>query len=344
MAALSLPQLRPLSMGQIMDQAIRLYRRNFVAFVGIVALVQIPIIAVDFLITLTVVNTGDGPFFYGSYFGMDAVVRQLLSFILIQGLATAAMTRAVADNYFGEKTGSIEAFRKIGSSWLSLIGALFISGLMALVIFIWALVPIVGWLTGWAMLVYFPFVIVPLVAPVIVLERESAVGAWRRAWDLARQRYWWVIAFFLILAIFSWLVVAGPTVLLTAAFQFAILDTINDPENAYLAQTVVSSLITLLLNLIYLPFSLAAISVAYFDLRVRSEGLDLSLMAQDVGDPELKAADMLVAAPQANRQSLITLREFAYFAAITIVGGSLLFFLIFLLGLLFTFFPLMVLL
>jgi hypothetical protein len=323
MAAISLPQLRPLSMGQIMDQAIRLYRRNFVAFVGIVALVQIPIVAVEFLVTLTVISTGDEFNTFGTSFGYEFLLSQLLSFILIQGLGTAAMTRAVSDNYLGEKTGSLQAFRKIGRSWLSLIGALIVCGLMAIVIFIWALVPIVGWLTGWAMLMYFPFVIVPLVAPVIVLERHSAVEAWRRAWNLARQRFWWIIAFFMVLAIFSWLVVAGPTLLLSSIFNFVLIDSISEPANAYLAQSVVSSLTNLLLNLIYLPFSLAAITLTYFDLRVRSEGFDLSLLAQDEENPELRAADIAADAPQSSRQSLITLREFGYFAGLTLLVGAL---------------------
>ena len=37
------PQLRPLGMGQLLDQALRLYRRNFLKFVGIIAVVQIPL-------------------------------------------------------------------------------------------------------------------------------------------------------------------------------------------------------------------------------------------------------------------------------------------------------------
>ncbi len=72
---------------------------------------------------------------------------------------------------------------------------------------------------------------------------------------------------------------------------------------------------------------------------MRTEAFDLVLLSQDTEDSELKAADVMVAAPQAQKQSLITLREFGYFAAISLLGGAL-FFVFFLgLGVLFTLFP-----
>lgn len=50
MSATDLSYLRPLSLGQLFDQAIRLYRRNFWKFVGIIAVVQIPYAALVFRI------------------------------------------------------------------------------------------------------------------------------------------------------------------------------------------------------------------------------------------------------------------------------------------------------
>jgi len=333
MAALSLPQLRPQSMGQIMDQAVRLYRRNFVAFVGIVALVQIPLIAAQFLITLTLINSDSGPDVIFGLFGLSTIPTFILTFILVQGVGTAAMTRAVSHNYLGEKTGSLQAFRKIGGSWLSLIGALIVAFLVIILLFIWALVPIVGWLTGWAMLGFFSVIILPLIAPVIILEGTGAAGAWRRAWDLARQRFWWMIGFFFVLSIFNWLVVVGPTLLLDYVFTITLVDSISNLTTAILIQSVITSLITLFFNLIYLPFQLAAITLVYLDLRVRTEAFDLILMSQDTRDSGLKAADVMAAAPQSKQQSLITLREFGYFAGATLLLGSL-FFLLYL-GLIF---------
>ncbi|MDL1897907.1 hypothetical protein FBQ82_16755 [Anaerolineae bacterium CFX7] len=46
------PQLRPMSVGDILDQAIRIYRRNFVPLVIIVAIVSLPYVALQLAITL----------------------------------------------------------------------------------------------------------------------------------------------------------------------------------------------------------------------------------------------------------------------------------------------------
>ncbi|MCP4424404.1 MAG: hypothetical protein GY803_07935, partial [Chloroflexi bacterium] len=45
-------KLRPLSIGELLDQVIRLYRRNFLTFIGIVALVQMPLTLLQWVMTL----------------------------------------------------------------------------------------------------------------------------------------------------------------------------------------------------------------------------------------------------------------------------------------------------
>ena len=48
------PQLRPMSLGDLFDTAFRLYREHFVTFVGIVALLQVPLAIVQFMIQVLV--------------------------------------------------------------------------------------------------------------------------------------------------------------------------------------------------------------------------------------------------------------------------------------------------
>src|SRR5687768_9737678 len=43
-------QLRPMNIGDMLDAAFRLYRRHFVTFLGIVALLQVPMLVVQVLI------------------------------------------------------------------------------------------------------------------------------------------------------------------------------------------------------------------------------------------------------------------------------------------------------
>jgi len=311
----AIPNLRPMKMGQILDQAVRLYRHNFISFIGIVALVQIPVAIIQVLVNLATFpySSLSGIFFLGP------LISTVISFIFIQGIGAAAMTRAVADNYLGEKTAAIEAYRKIGRTWLSLLAALFVVGLLIIVAGFWWLVPCIGWITGLGIIFYLSFVIVPLVVPTIVLEGQNARSAWRRAWDLARGRFWWVLGFFIVLYIFNMLVVIGPSllinILLAGLAEFSALD----PETAFTIQTISQQLVAMGFSLIFLPFQLAATTLVYFDLRVRSEGFDLALKVQDMGDEKPMAAELTAAPPQTAQGSLVTSRELAYFAGLSLV-------------------------
>ena len=44
--------LRPLGMGELFDRAIRLYRRNFFKFVGVLALMQIPLAGINLIVNI----------------------------------------------------------------------------------------------------------------------------------------------------------------------------------------------------------------------------------------------------------------------------------------------------
>ena len=98
----------------------------------------------------------------------------LISFVLVQGVATAALTRAVADNYLGRKTDMLEAYQRVGSSWVRLIGVIILMVFVYIALSIWLIVPCVGWISGPGILVYVAGVIGPLIAPVVVLEHMGA--------------------------------------------------------------------------------------------------------------------------------------------------------------------------
>ena len=52
MTAIEPPTLRPLTLNQLLDRAIRLYRQNFLAFIGIIATALIPLSIFDYVVTV----------------------------------------------------------------------------------------------------------------------------------------------------------------------------------------------------------------------------------------------------------------------------------------------------
>ncbi|MCP4415648.1 MAG: hypothetical protein GY805_03435 [Chloroflexi bacterium] len=317
--------LQPLSMSQLLDRAIRLYRKNFLVFVGIVAIAQIPATAVN-MIGLWLAPTPEVPAFnpgasvtdlwldiaQSSGFGNSPGVwiGRIVTLLLVQ-LATAAMTKAVAENYLGHKIGLLEAYRKIGRSGFTLFVALFLSFFFIIALFIWwIVVPFLGWFTGLGMIFFFGLVVLPLIAPVIVLEQRTASDAIQRAWDLARRRIWWLIGFMLLLGLFGQLIVTGPALLAVFTINSVVGGAIDATTSSLIQQ-----IIALLLNLIYLPLQLTCVTLLYFDVRVRTEGFDLALLAlSDNADTDAVQAT----APPLDKNRFPKWEELGYFALITI--------------------------
>lgn len=338
--------LRPLRAGEILDRAIRLYRQHFVTYVGIIALVQVPLVLVQMLSSLLTFGgfignvddmltnpaaTPDAPFdiFGPSYLAGASLssLTSILGFILVQGVATAALTYAVSTTYLGAETekkgGVIDAYRNIKDVWIPMIAALLLAIALSIACAIWWLVPCVGWLTGGGMLLFLWLVIIPLLAPIIVLERKSPTMAWRRAWALARRRFWWVLGFALLLYLFNLLVVAGPAAVIASLGQFTVNDPFDFSQGTFTVQAIVQSLTTLVTSLLYLPLQVAAMTVLYFDLRVRSEGLDLALAARASDESRNTVAQISTVASATERGSLLTGHEWRNFVSVTLLGAGI---------------------
>lgn len=285
------PELRPLTLGEILDRAVRLYRHNFLDFIGIIALVQVPLSIFQLLLSVASLNNPASlpsqvpsseqalvNLLNSGYLGRLAIEVGLLlvSFVLVQGVATAALTRAVADNYLGRKTDMLQAYQRVGSSWARLIGVLILLLIFYIALMVWFIIPCIGWISGPGLLIYVASVVGPLVAPVVVLE-NLGTSAIRRAWELVRRRFWWALGFMVILVIFNQLIIAGPSVLVTLVLQYVLRN--PNTENYNLIRTLIQTLVSLGTSLFYLPLQLAAVTLLYFDLRVRTEGFDLAVLA-----------------------------------------------------------------
>lgn len=348
MTAPATSHLRPLNIGRLLDQAVRMYRQNFLKFIGIIAIVQVPVMLLQMIVSLftfadlfsVLENAGPTPdpadIFGPSYFtGIGAsFVIGILSFLLVQGVATAALTKAISQSYLGEGIGITESYRRIGQSWLPLIGTLLLGIILTLALVVWFIIPCIGWLTGLGMLIFFGLVIYPLIPPVVVLEKQTAMAAFRRAWDLARRRFWWVLLFVVILTIFAQLIITAPVSLITFMLQL----TIGEPSSLFVTQTIVQSIAGLVFSLIYLPLQLTAITLMYFDLRIRTEGFDLDVLSATVKDEQNDLSDLFAQAPLPEKGNVITWNETGYFVLVEIAAVALYFVFIFLMLFLFTLF------
>jgi hypothetical protein len=339
MVAASAINLKPRKMTELFDQAFRLYRNNFLKFIGIIAIVQVPIQIIQLLVSVL----GYGSLFQDfnpnptsvpnpeQFFSrfvptfVVSLVIGILSFILIYGVATAALTRAVTASYLGEDLSISGAYLKIRDLWGRLLLAMLLVGLLSIPLVIWAIVPCIGWLTGFGMLLFLGIVVSPLIAPIIVVENRSASSTIRRAWELARRRFWWLGGFFLLLIIFNLLVIQGPVQLVALALRGVVTSTVsaNQQGSILIAQLVATSIISLVLTLIYIPLQSVCATLAYFDLRIRQEGFDLAMIANQASETPLSTVDLASQSLAEASGPLITWKEMGFFALISAVGGFL---------------------
>jgi Membrane domain of glycerophosphoryl diester phosphodiesterase len=337
----TLPALRPLHLGELLDQAIRLYRRNFWTFIGIIALVYVPVMilqtAASALLSSSMLEMASGSLSpeeifsnYAYWIGiLSTLILALVNYILVQGIAAGALTRAIADNYLGRKIGILDAYRGIRGSWLALLGALLFVGILLIGVFIWWLVPCIGWFTGLGMMAFLMAAINPLVAPAVVLEGQGAIDAVRRAWSLARRRFWPVLGYIFVLYLFSLIIVSGPSAIANVALSGA-LQAFDDPTTQLVVTSIIQALVSLVGILIYYPLQMTAFTLIYLDLRVRTEGFDLALLTMDTS----ASTDIMqaVAAPPSTER-LITGQDLGNFAILTLAAtGIYIFFFSFIMG------------
>jgi len=107
----------------------------------------------------------------------------------------------------------------------------------------------------------------------IVLENLGGMDGLRRSWRLVRGSFWRVLGIALVLSILVGIIGTGPVYLISF-----LTNALPSPAFAIVINATAQSLI----NIAVLPLQFAAFTLLYYDLRIRKEGFDLQLMAQQL--------------------------------------------------------------
>ncbi|MBI5351129.1 MAG: hypothetical protein HZB50_00660 [Chloroflexi bacterium] len=324
----ALPIIRPMTLAELLDRAIGLYRQNFLKFIGIFAIPYIPLMliqsALTFFTSTSMINGINRdpanpftPAMLNAYMG--TLFFLFIQFILVNGVATAALTRAVANNYTGKPVGILDSYRTLSTSWLRLILALIVVFILVLFLFVWMIVPCVGWFSGPGILFFIGLVVTPLIAPIISLEKLGVFASIHRAWDLARTRFWWLVGMAFVLTLLGQLIVTGPVYLFSVILQFALSSFSGSMEQQLAISSISQTLITMSMSLLYVPLQLTVMTVVYFDLRARSEGLDLAMQMSGAAGSENESINL----PEITNKSsmpFITGMDIGRFALLSLAG------------------------
>jgi hypothetical protein len=324
---MDISQLRPLGLGELLDRTFAYYRRHFWLFVGIMALPQVLTVLFGMMMTaleprpMIPIQSPDplavlrqlGPLLAGLFAFVTAFS---IGRFIVYGVALGATTEALSEVHLGRPASVRGAYAKLRGRVGSLIGLIvlliligaavytfvfaasivmaFILGVLigavaghlagltlTLVVGLTMVVTMVGaFVLGSAFLLRYGVAV-----PALVLENLSATQALRRSAMLTQGFRWNIFLILLLMIMINAVVVMlfqGPFLVAGAVLRHGL-----GVMPAWLRAPYVIS--AGLAGALSGPLLMIALSLVYYDTRVRKEGFDLEMMLSAIGPPSSPA-------------------------------------------------------
>ncbi|HXO45393.1 MAG TPA: hypothetical protein VN846_07970 [Candidatus Cybelea sp.] len=266
---MTISDLRPLSLGEILDRTLSLYRQHFVLFVGIAALPQL----LNLALSLAQVWTGRVAGGHkqvavavaaaGFIGGLVGVVVYLVVYLFAQG----GTVYAVSEIYLGRPATIGASLKRMRGQVGNLFGVTLLNGLVIGIATILLIVP--GIYMACRLITCVPAALLEDLGP-----RDSLERSYRLTEDSAGRSFViYLLYFFLLYA---------AVLLFILPFSVASRLTANDPGSVWV-WLVLGQVGNFLATTLVTPILTIATAVFYYDLRVRKEAFDLQLLMNQVG-------------------------------------------------------------
>lgn len=269
-------QSGPRSFGQVMDAAFGIYTKRFLPLAKIAAFVWIPLIVALILIDLyrfadiagnpryivgdTIRSLDESRILIGSIL---LAVLYVIGFLLVVG----ASLRASSQAYLGEPIDAGASFRFAAKQfprmfWLAILLTLFTA-----IAYICLVIPGIYVSIVWI-----------LAMPALLLEGRGGFKALGRSNDLVNGFWWRTFGVLLVVGIFTSIVGSVIPGLINGAFD-------STSKDNFTLWVVLTDIVSLMGYIFTGPLWAAAITVLYYDLRVRKEGFDLEMLVERIDEP-----------------------------------------------------------
>ena len=281
-------RLRPLDIGDVLDETFRVWRRHILSFVLAMAVVVVP---VSVLSTTLFLAFGLQPGVRGDY-GLDfdrpggPSVEQIAAFVVVilivavvgsvgYLLSTIATVHLASNAILGRAVDVRAAYREAARRS----GAVVVSGLLSglavgLLVLTCIGIPFAVYLgLGWSVAI-----------PAIVAERLGGVDGLRRSWHLVRGHRWRLLVVSVLMGLIAWLLVSIPGGL--ASFvTLPIIALADDNPVLVGAANVFNSLVGAVGQSLFGGLGLITATLIYYDLLVRQEAFDLQQRVEGLDVP-----------------------------------------------------------
>ena len=273
--------LRPLSLGELLDRTFTLYRGHFLLFLGISAIPQVFVLVIQLAQALVAPASNifslPNPnlpaqmpqfsvtgFAYMLAFMFAAGIVSVVAYLFSQG----ATVIAVSDLYLGRTSSLGGAFRRVRGKLAVIFGVVVLTFLAVFAGCVLLIIPGI-------------YIALRLAVGVqaAVLEGVGPGDALSRSFALTKENAGRVFLIFLLYAFLSY----GLIALLGVPF---IVGTFLAKNNSDLVRmfTMMTQVGSFIASSLVMPFGTIAMSLFYYDMRVRKEGFDLQMMMNPLGE------------------------------------------------------------
>ncbi|MDO4665773.1 MAG: glycerophosphoryl diester phosphodiesterase membrane domain-containing protein [Actinomycetaceae bacterium] len=294
--------IRPLNLGDILTGTFQLFRFNIKPTLAYSALVTI-FINIIFL-PLTVFFSAQ----LSSYIpenvktNQSAGMHTLFLFsaaptTIATALLVPALTYVTLQAVLGNKVTISETWKTIKGTVLTYISAVIILGILLSLIFVIVVVEAfaiytttgsdsITIITTLASLfvatIFYIFLAVRFIftGPTVVLERRSVFAALKRSWQLTKGNEWRIFGITLLGSLLIAFVMNVVLVPLTVAFTLLPIILGTKGSSAAVITTLITSLSSIISNIVTAPWNNALTTLLYTDVRFRDEAYDLELLKQ----------------------------------------------------------------
>jgi hypothetical protein len=277
--------LRPMSLGEVLDRTFKLYKNHFWLFAGITALPS------GVLLLLRVCNSalqstwfadaktpGNAPAVAASAIMVGVLVGMFvgLAYLALVGFAHAASVFAVSDLYLGGVAGLRSAYHRVGVKVFRVLLIFILIGLACGVGFLLLIIP--GIIIGCR---------VALAIPVSMLENANPIRSIERSVELTKGHAMEIFVILLMVVALTYVV----AILFQVPFMYVAVKATKDRHAVSFFLLFLMNLSSFVSEVLVGPIGTIALSLMYYNLRVRKEAFDLQYMMATMRPAETAALD-----------------------------------------------------
>ena len=254
-------QVRPLSLGEILDRTFQFYRKEFVLFVGISAIPQ----AVALVLRVGLKGLQRSNSTGMALTAIVGVFVVLIASLLATAFSQAATSVAVSEMYLGRKTSIGQAFESIRGRIGTMAGILVGLGVFYFIGFILLIIPGIYMMLIWA-----------LAIPAAAIEDLGFAECRDRSKTLTEGAKGRIFVIYVLVVTITYGVLIGMGMILGAVG----ITTLGRGFQLSFVYQVAEEVITFIGTTLVGPLGMIAFTIAYYDQRVRKEGFDIQYMMQ----------------------------------------------------------------